>query len=110
MKCKWIYLIKTEIDDLEYYKIGISKNDPNKRLKQLQTGNALRLEIKEMFYSKYANLLESTLHRIFDIERIREDGEWFSLTSNQVLNFLDECNKIESDFDYLNENSTFFNK
>ena len=109
---KWIYLIKA-IDIVEnnvYYKIGISKNHPSKRLKQLQTGNALRLEIVEMFHSKYANLLESSLHRTFSIERIREDGEWFHLTDEQIINFMINCNKIEKDFDFLNENNTFFNK
>ena len=30
------------------YKIGVTKGDPNKRLKKLQTGNSCELEIKNL--------------------------------------------------------------
>ena len=37
-------------------------------------------------------------------------GEWFELNDNFVLNFKDECTKIESNFKHLEEHNYFFTK
>jgi hypothetical protein len=103
---KWIYLIKAEKDDIEYYKIGITKKDPELRLKQLQTGNALKLELICKFKSEYGNILENTLHRTFLIEK--ENGEWFSLSREQVLDFMNICNRIENNLKCVHEESTLY--
>ncbi len=105
---KWIYLIKAEKDGIEYYKIGITKRDPNKRVKELQTGNALNLELITKFKSNYGNVLENTLHRNFSIEK--EKGEWFSLTKEQVSDFQNTCKRIESNLKCVFEESTIYNK
>lgn len=105
---KFVYLIKSEslLGDLNY-KIGISKT-PEKRLKSLQTGNPNKLEIIFLFQTKWNTLLETTLHRTFNIER--ETGEWFSLTSEQVDNFLLTCDKIENNLNFLkNDDNKYLN-
>lgn len=101
---KYIYLITDDIS----YKIGISKNDPNKRLKTLQTGSANTLRIVDVFLSNYANVLEKTLHRTFELEHHR--GEWFNLCKEQVVMFIDICNKNEKIFDALYEDENFYFK
>jgi hypothetical protein len=102
---KWIYLIKAEIEDVEYYKIGITKREPMKRLKELQTGNALQLELIKVFHTNFGNLFESTLHRTYLMEK--EKGEWFALTKEQVDGFILTCNKIENNLRYVYENNSF---
>lgn len=56
-------------------KIGRSK-DPEKRLKQLQTGNSNQLKI----IASFENLgwREKELHDLLKKWRIRNNGEWFS--------------------------------
>ena len=49
----YVYLF-LEIDSAgqETYKIGITKNDPNKRIKQLQTGNPRKIELLKTYSSE----------------------------------------------------------
>jgi hypothetical protein len=103
---KWIYLIKAELEGIGYYKIGITSRTPEKRLKELQTGNALKLELVNVFPTKFNTLFESTLHRTYAIEK--ESGEWFSLSQDQVKDFLNTCQKIENNLKCISENNTFF--
>lgn len=109
MKQKYIYLIKAELEDIEYYKIGLTGRSPQTRLKELQTGNALKLELVCSFKTNYGNLIESTLHRSYSIHN--ESGEWFSLSNEQVNNFLITCKRIEENFCIIFEqNSYILNK
>ena len=43
----YIYLIEDRNNNT--YKIGVTKSDPEKRLKKLQTGNSSKLEIKFLY-------------------------------------------------------------
>lgn len=101
---KYIYLITDDIS----YKIGISKNDPYERLKTLQTGSANSLSIVHIFQSKYANILEKTLHRIFEQEHHR--GEWFNLSKEHIDMFVEQCIKNEAIFDELYKDNYYFKK
>ena len=47
----YIYLIEDKNNNT--YKIGVTKGDPKKRLKNLQTGNSSELEIKYLFEYKF---------------------------------------------------------
>lgn len=98
---QFIYLISTT-EEHPKYKIGRSK-DPNKRLLQLQTSNASILEILYTFPSKYVTLLESKLHRIY--KNTDSNNEWFYLGTEEVDNFLNTCQKIESTLLVLEENT-----
>lgn len=99
---KKVYLFKTEGSN---YKIGTSKH-PEKRLKQLQTGNEETLELINSYESKHANLIETTLHRQYS--HLKKSGEWFTLSLEDEVNFIDKCKKIEQTFSLLKDNDNIF--
>lgn len=68
------------------FKIGISKN-PQRRLKQLQTGSGDRLLLHRTWQLKDDRSTEKKLHRMFWQSKSRHNGEWFEL-SNAHLDFL----------------------
>lgn len=72
-------------------KIGISKS-PESRLKQVQTSAPERVELISVTPSLFARPIESSLHEIFDDERVT--GEWFDLDEDKVsalLEFMNDC-------------------
>lgn len=70
---QYVYMIMAKEDNT--VKIGTS-NDPNKRLKQLQTGNNKQLVIVGLI--KGGQELEKNIHALFRESRIK--GEWFKYT------------------------------
>ena len=103
----FIYLIQSENNYEKLYKIGFTRNkDVKKRLNQLKTGNPSRLSIVEKFETKHNRKVETTLHNIYSMKNI--DGEWFRLDEYDVQNFLENCSKIEENFDVLFENDNPF--
>ncbi len=102
-----IYLIYCK--NIHLYKIGISIN-PEKRIKQLQTGTPYELSIISIYDSKYPFKVEKILHNTFLSKKIPDSfqydfewltGEWFNLSINNVLGFCDSCKKIEDMIDNL---------
>jgi len=91
-----IYLIKS-LDD-GCYKIGVSKS-PDKRLKQLQTGNPSELQLLHVYNSEIAFKIEKVLHNTFCIDK--QHGEWFNLSIKDEYFFISECEKIENNLKYL---------
>jgi len=73
----FVYFIREEKSGL--IKIGYSDN-PQKRLKSLQTGQTKDLEI--IMSVKGGVKLEAVLHKAFDCWRVR--GEWFLLNRKQI--------------------------
>lgn len=80
----YVYIIS---DNMGYIKVGISKK-PEKRLKQLQTGNMniLQLVFKEEFECKRDHLLkiEKLIHREIARKAKHMKGEWFLIDLNQI--------------------------
>lgn len=101
----YIYLIRN-IDD-NTYKIGVTKNDPKKRLKQLQTGNSSQLSLINFFQTQYPYRLETMLHNYFKLNNCI--GEWYILNNEQVNKFEDICKLLQSNIISL-LNNPFFNK
>jgi len=56
----YVYLIEDSNNNC--YKIGVTKGEPEKRLKKLQTGNPSKLELKYLYECEYPYRLESMLH------------------------------------------------
>ena len=79
---KFIYVISSAKSDNSPCKIGISDN-PENRVKQLQTGHPEKLEIKFMKKLENARLYEKLLHK--DMSYIRSHGEWFDLSVKQAI-------------------------
>ena len=71
MKNDYLYFIQSDFTGM--IKIGRSK-DPQKRLKQLQTGNPNKLKLIAEF--KGEGWKEKILHE--RLEKYRLEGEWFS--------------------------------
>lgn len=105
----WIYLMcQVDIIGKELYKIGISKNDPEKRVKSLQTGNPNKILLLKKYKSPNYHKIERWLHRKFFIVKTRSNGEWFNLTTDQANSFLTECRSIESTINYLLLENPFY--
>jgi predicted GIY-YIG superfamily endonuclease len=94
---KYVYLIS---DSNTYnYKIGIS-NNPEKRIKELQTGNENKLKIiHKVLCENYKNV-ETALHNQYSFLEI--NGEWFELREEDVKNFPESCKKIDENFKIIN--------
>lgn len=87
--------------DAGVFKIGITKGDVSKRVKQLQTGNAEAIEQLRVFESEYYRKIESSLHKKYGSKR--KVGEWFELTDEEIMSFTSECQKIHDMFKMLTE-------
>lgn len=66
------------------YKIGITKNEPHSRLRELQTGNDRKLELVKAYYRQDYKQLERKLHRQFNYCRL--NGEWFNIDLQTIMN------------------------
>lgn len=93
-----IYLLQVG----DFFKIGYTKNNVEKRVKQLQTGSPDIITIKHVFESKHGMKIERTLHRIYSYKRIC--GEFFDLTLEDITNFLPLCLLYERGLDCLSQN------
>ncbi len=91
-----IYLIKSLNEGV--YKIGVSKS-PNKRLKQIQTGNPAPVEILYLYETENAYKIEKALHNRYS--HFNTHGEWFELSIKEEMSFIDNCTKIEETFNSL---------
>ena len=112
MENGYVYLIN--IKDTDKYKIGITKNLPKDRLKELQTGNPIDLEVIDFYQSYLYRKIETVIHRLFKHKKyIIEDfknlkGEWFLLKNEDVASFTNSCKKIEDNLKFLKNNSVFY--
>ena len=99
----YVYLIEDRNNNC--FKIGVTKGDPNKRLKKLQTGNPSKLELKYLYECEYPFRLESMLHTHY--KSYNELNEWFSLENpNDFLYKCVEFNKVINSLKY----NPFFSK
>ena len=102
----YIYLIYN--GNSSSVKIGITKNDPIKRLKQLSTGNDSKLELR---YSEslecshhHVLLIEKNIHRELGHLYKRLNGEWFKIEEDSDIKHIESIivfNRIRYENDYL---------
>lgn len=81
------------ITDITYIKIGYTKNDIKKRLKQLQTSNAKKLYLLGWMEGTMED--EKRLHTIFGQYKVRHNGEWFK-PDESLLTFINNNNLKEN--------------
>ena len=105
MKKTNIYLLTAIIDNIKMYKIGITKNDISIRLKALQTGNPYKISLVNSFQSKWASKVESYLHSYFRNNNVL--NEWFILNEEEVSLFSEICQKVENNFQLLEDNNLY---
>lgn len=99
----YVYLI--EDCNNNCYKIGVTKGEPEKRLKKLQTGNPSKLELRYLYECEYPYRLESMLHSHY--KSYNELNEWFSLENPN--DFLNKCVELNNVINSLKDNP-FFSK
>ena len=87
----YIYLIKNSEDSR--YKIGVSEN-PERRIKELNTGGSSEFLLINKFESEYAYKIEGTLHRTYSY--LRKHGEWFDFSIKEDNDFIKNCINIEN--------------
>lgn len=76
-----LYIIGAEKD---LYKIGISDN-PERRLKQLQTGNGHKLKLIDKFKIENERVIEKRLHNmLWQYKSVLGKNEWFVLSQDAI--------------------------
>lgn len=108
----FIYLIKSSIDGITYYKIGKTKRNPKKRLRELNTGNQADLVIADIFECDNYHTIENMLHRHF--ARLRASGEWFEEEKDGLCITVDvfkrTCKEKEEIMKFMLKNNDHFVK
>lgn len=95
----FVYLIR--LSENSTYKIGVTKNI-NKRIKQLQTGNAEEIYLVDKYQSDNAYKIEKALHNFFNYNN--KLNEWFDLSIEDEIRFKELCIKIDNNLKYLQKN------
>jgi hypothetical protein len=88
----------------EKYKIGITKNSPDNRLKKLRTGNSNELDVLKVYRSRNYKKIERILHRKYSSQKTLSKNEFFYLTNDQVIGFIDSCKEAERIVEALKDN------
>lgn len=101
----YVYLICDPSNDT--FKIGVTRDINSNRLKKLQTGNSTELHIVSFYKCDYPFRLETMLHKRFINKCIL--NEWFELSNNEVINFINICKEMDNVIHIMLENP-FFNK
>lgn len=103
----YVYLICDSGHD-NMFKIGVTKQPINKRLKQLQTGNGSEIFLSAYHETEYPFYIEKMLHQKFCSNR--KIGEWFDLKGDKSFEFKEECERLEKLIIALKDNPFFIKK
>jgi len=105
----YVYLL-LEVDKQgnERHKIGFSKNTAHKRQKQLQTGNSNIISVLNEFETSNYKYVEKCLHKKYSNQKTETKNEWFTLTNEQVKNFIETCKEVDKTVTFMRENNPFF--
>ena len=105
----YVYLLlQTDIDGHESHKIGITKNDPKKRQKILQTGNPNKITLLKQYESKNYLKVEQWLHRKHSGSKSEAKNEWRMLSDEQVFSFISDCEIADDNIKFLLENNSLY--
>jgi hypothetical protein len=105
----YVYLLlQIDSDGLESHKIGITKNDPNKRVKQLATGNAFTIRLLRQYESENYLKVERWMHRKHFATKTEAKNEWRTLPAEAVFSFLDDCKEADDTIKFLKENNSLY--
>ena len=96
-----VYLIGDK-DRFGYYKIGVTRGNVNKRLKNLQTGNSGELYVENTYETENGFFIEKVLHNRLSHKQTL--NEWFELDLEDVTNFKKTCQSIETILESTKEN------
>lgn len=97
----YVYLLGVSGQD-NTFKVGMTRGDINKRIKQLQTGNGEEIYLVNFYKTEYPFFIERLLHTKLYPKQKR--NEWFNLDINDVVNFKLYCEEIEKQAHALKDN------
>lgn len=97
----FVYLLGDAGQD-NTFKIGMTRGNIEKRIKQLQTGNGEEIYLVNYYETDYPFFLERSLHLKFYPKQKR--NEWFNLECNDITNFKEHCQDIEETIEALKDN------
>jgi hypothetical protein len=101
-------LLEVDKNGNERHKIGITKRNVDIRCKELQTGNSNVISLLKTYETNNYIKLEKWLHGNFHPQKTEADNEWFTLTDDQVTNFIAECKKADEIITFMKENNPFY--
>ena len=101
-----IYLICAEFEGRRLYKIGYTRRDVSKRVKELKTGNGSDLYIIDSFKSKWGTKIEAILKKRYSYCNI--SGEWFNLTDEEVKSFMTKCKLAHDTLEMITTHNTYY--
>jgi len=101
-----VYLICSEIEGKTLYKIGYTRREVEKRIKEFKTGNASDFYIIDSFKSNWGTKIESQLHRYFKHKKI--SGEWFDLNEEDIKKFNSQCQVIHDNLETISTQNTYY--
>ena len=109
METGLVYLL-VEVDEggKEKYKIGVTKNDPEKRLKKLKTGNPNVLYVINSYKSRNYRKIEQWLHKKYAGQKTLANNEFFHLEDYQALDFLKDCEEIDGVIELLKSTNPYY--
>lgn len=99
----YVYLIYDTGNNL--YKIGVTRNNDNKRIKSLQAGNPTELRIIHLYECEYPFRLETMLHNRYKNNNVL--NEWFDMKDSDVIDFKNICDKLNNQIHILKDNPFF---
>ena len=104
----WVYLL-LQIDESnnETYKIGITRKDPQLRVKQLQTGNPNQIRLIRSYKSTNYLKIEKWLLRKYSSLKTNACNEWRCLESHHIFSFIDDCILADEQITFLKQNNYF---
>ena len=97
----YVYLIG-DADQDNTFKIGVTRGDVEKRIKQLQTGNAAEIYLVNSYETDYPFFVERLLHTKLYPKQKR--NEWFNLEAKDLVDFKKHCKEIEKTAESLKKN------
>jgi myo-inositol catabolism protein IolC len=95
-----VYLIESLRDYDTVYKIGYTRRSSKKRSKQLQTGTDGQLKVIYEHHTEHGQTCERAIQRFYSHLNIQ--NEWFKLSLEDVNNFKNICDKVESNLSLIN--------
>lgn len=98
----YVYLLEIIPNEGElFYKIGVTKNEVSKRIKQLQTGTPYEIKLVKYYETSNYYYVEKILHRQY--QHLKVKSEWFDLSLANIANFIEDCKLIDKNFHAINQ-------
>ena len=105
----YVYLmIAVDSAGEESYKIGITRKHPEHRVKQLQTGNARKIDLVSWYKSEHYTKIEKNLHLKYYSRQTESENEWRILTLEEVQKFKQHCEEYHELFEIVKLDNPFF--